>query len=261
MILSVSGARVSSTGLSEGTVSVILKSMTLKENVLLQVDAVSKKYHRGHEVITALHEVSLTIRKGELLAIVGPSGSGKTTLTHIIGGLATPDSGTVTVAGHTLEKRSDKALSLYRNVEIGFIFQNFSLLSYYTALENVTIPLVVAKMAPSERRKLASQYLKLVGLGKRMHQRANELSGGERQRVSIARALVNKPSIIIADEPTGSLDSVRGNEIMVILEALSHRKGITVLMVTHDEALAARADRIIHIRDGQIVKEVHRASR
>jgi putative ABC transport system ATP-binding protein len=232
--------------------------MVAKGDVLIEVDDVSKTYRRGSETITALHNVSLSIRTGELLAIVGPSGSGKTTLTHVIGGLASPSSGTVKIAGRKLNTRSDKALSLYRNTQVGFIFQNFSLLPHYTAIENVTIPLVVANMSPKKRRDLALQYLKLVGLEKRTNQRANELSGGERQRVSIARALVSHPQIIIADEPTGSLDSKRGNDIMKILELLSHTYGVTVLLVTHDEALAARADRLIHIRDGNIErKELH----
>jgi len=231
--------------------------MVLKNDVLIRVENVSRKFQRGHETIVALEKVSLTVYKGELLAIVGPSGSGKTTLTHIIGGLSTPDTGTVTVDGGVLKKRSDKALSFYRNAEVGFIFQNFGLVPSYTVLENVMIPLVVANIPAKERRSKAKKYLALVGLEKRMNQRADELSGGERQRVSIARALVNEPKIIIADEPTGSLDSARGEEIMKLLENLSHQQGISVLMVTHDMSLAARADRIIHIRDGHIEKESH----
>jgi len=224
---------------------------------LVQVQNVSKRYTQGREVITALGDVSLDIKKGELLAIVGPSGSGKTTLSHIIGGLITPDSGSVIVAGKKLNTRSDKAISHYRNSQVGFIFQSFSLIPSYTAVENVMIPLIVANVAPKKRRQLAERYLKLVGLEARINQRADKLSGGERQRVSIARALVNKPQIIIADEPTGNLDSVRGNEIMKILEALSHQHGIAILMVTHDLTLAKRADRIIQIRDGVIEKEIY----
>jgi putative ABC transport system ATP-binding protein len=222
--------------------------------LLIRAKNISKKYRRGHESVTALHNISLDVRRGELLAIVGPSGSGKTTLTHIIGGLVSSDTGSIEINGRELKKRSDRALSQYRNEEVGFIFQNFSLIPYYTAIENVTIPLVVANMPHGERQKLAKEYLTLVGLESRINQRASELSGGERQRVSIARALVNQPQIIIADEPTGSLDSVRGKEIMTILEALSRKQGITVLMVTHDLTLAARADRQIYIRDGRIEK-------
>lgn len=231
--------------------------MVVNNEPLIRVENVAKKFHRGHETIVALDDVSLDVFKGELVAIVGPSGSGKTTLTHIIGGLSSPDGGSVSIAGETLKKQSDKALSRYRNRDVGFIFQSFSLISSYSALENVMIPLVVANIPSKKRREVSEKYLKLVGLEKRMHQRANELSGGERQRVAIARALVNQPKIIIADEPTGSLDSVRGNEIMTILETLSHKHGISVVMVTHDLALARRADRQIHIRDGRIEKEQH----
>jgi len=231
--------------------------MVIQNVPLVQVQNVSKRYTQGREVITALGDVSLDIKKGELLAIVGPSGSGKTTLSHIIGGLITPDAGSVIVAGKKLNTRSDKAISHYRNSQVGFIFQSFSLIPSYTAVENVMIPLIVANVAPKKRRQLAERYLKLVGLEARINQRADKLSGGERQRVSIARALVNKPQIIIADEPTGNLDSVRGNEIMKILEALSHQHGIAILMVTHDLTLAKRADRIIQIRDGMIEKEIY----
>jgi putative ABC transport system ATP-binding protein len=231
--------------------------MVVKKEPLIRVEKVAKKFHRGHETIAALNDVSLEVFRGELLAIVGPSGSGKTTLTHIIGGLSSPDSGSVSVAGRELKKQSDKALSHYRNNDVGFIFQSFSLISSYSALENVMIPLIVANIPSKERHTLAHKYLKLVGLEERVNQRAGELSGGERQRVAIARALVNSPKIIIADEPTGSLDSARGNEIMTILETLSHKHGLSVIMVTHDLALAARADRQIHIRDGRIEKERH----
>jgi putative ABC transport system ATP-binding protein len=231
--------------------------MVLKSSILIQVKNISKKYHRGSETIMALEDVSLDVLKGELLAIVGPSGSGKTTLAHSIGGLCTPNTGTVVVNGQELKKRSDKALSSYRNSEVGFIFQNFGLVPSYSAIENVMIPLVIANLSPKQRFEKAKASLTLVGLEKRMHQRADELSGGERQRVSIARALVNAPKIIIADEPTGSLDSARGEEIMKILENLTHVQGISVLMVTHDMGLAARANRIIHIRDGRIEKESH----
>ncbi|HET6747261.1 MAG TPA: ABC transporter ATP-binding protein [Candidatus Saccharimonadales bacterium] len=229
--------------------------MGIEKNVILSVDAVSKKYRQGRTSITALHEVSLSLYKGELLAIVGPSGSGKTTLTHIIGGLVTPSTGEISVGNTPLKKRSDKQMSRYRNERIGFVFQNYSLIPYYSAIENVTMPLVVAGVASHERRERAQKLLRAVGLEKRMDQRADTLSGGERQRVSIARALSHNPDIIIADEPTGSLDSARGNEIMTILEKLCRVQGIAVLMVTHDVALARRADRTIYIRDGHIEKE------
>ena len=219
---------------------------------LIEIDGISKIYKYGHGKAIALSDIHLHINKGELVAIVGPSGAGKTTLVHIIGGLITPDQGEVRINGQRLSRRSDRSLSRYRNATIGFIFQNFNLLPQYTALENVTVPLIVAGMRRRKRNKLARQYLKAVGLEKQIRHKATELSGGERQRVSIARALVNQPQIIIADEPTGSLDSVRGQEIMSILLRLAHEHDITILMVTHDEQLAKKADRIIRIRDGQV---------
>ena len=234
--------------------------MDKKPRPLIQVKNIAKKYRRGHEVIDALHDTSLSIYKGELLAIVGPSGSGKTTLTHIIGGLTTPSSGSVIIQGIKPGKQSDRMRSKYRNEKVGFVFQNFSLIPYYSAVENVAMPLVVAGVKPKERRARAQTLLRALGLQHRMHQRADTLSGGERQRVCIARALAAKPEIIIADEPTGSLDSVRGSEIMTILEMLSRNQGVTVVMVTHDQTLAARADRAIHIKDGQIEKEAAHAN-
>jgi putative ABC transport system ATP-binding protein len=223
----------------------------------IELRAVSKKYKRGREVVAALDNINLSIRRGELLAIVGPSGAGKTTLSHVIGGLTTPDSGSITINGKQLSQRSDRALSRYRNNTVGFVFQSFSLISGYSALENVMVPLMVAGMRPGERRKVARHYLDIVGLNEQATQPVEQLSGGQRQRVSIARALVHHPQILIADEPTGSLDSARGHEIMQILDMLSRREHITVIMVTHDEQLARRADRIIHIADGGITKELH----
>jgi len=234
----------------------ILSSMVVT-NPLIEVRNISKKYKRGHEIITALSNVSLQVHKGELLAIIGPSGSGKSTLTHIIGGLSVPSDGKVYIDGLPLDERSDKLLSQYRNSDVGFIFQNFGLIPYYSAIENVAMPLLLGKIAQKERRERALKFLKLVGLEKRADQHVDQLSGGERQRVAIARALVHSPRIIIADEPTGSLDSKRGSEIMNLLETLSRKHGITVLMVTHDVTLAARADRIIHLRDGKIVQKEH----
>ncbi len=229
--------------------------MTPGNASLIEVDGVFKFYRYGRARTTVLQDVHLSFGKGELVAIVGPSGAGKTTLVHIIGGLITPDQGEVRVAGRKLSRRSDKSLSKYRNETVGFVFQNFNLLPQYTALENVMVPLVVAGVPRRKRAKKAEQILRIVGLADQGKHKATELSGGERQRVSIARALVNQPEIIIADEPTGSLDTARGQEIMHILLRLAHEHGITVLMVTHDERLAEQADRTIHIRDGHITEE------
>lgn len=231
--------------------------MTRSQGIAIDVRDVVKQYRRGSETVTALSNVSLAIKRGEVVAITGPSGSGKTTLTHIIGGLLTPDKGEVRIDGQPLKKRSDRALSKYRNTQVGFVFQNFSLIPYYTALENVTLPLIVAGASSRERRARAKELLQSLGLEKRLHQRAEKLSGGERQRVSIARALAAEPDIIVADEPTGSLDSTRGHEIMSILRSLNHDHGITVVIVTHDPELAAQADRTIYLQDGVVMEHRH----
>lgn len=222
--------------------------------ISIELKHVSKTFRLGRSRVHAVRDVNLHVHKGELLAIVGPSGSGKTTLAHIIGGLAKADEGGVTLHGQPL-RRGDRALSAYRNKQIGFVFQTFGLLPHYTTLENVTIPLIVAGVGRRERKQRALKYLKVVGLEEQVRQRAETLSGGQRQRVSIARALVQNPEIIIADEPTGSLDSAHGEEIMRVLEHLSHQQGITVIFVTHDTALAARADRIVQMKDG-VLSEV-----
>jgi putative ABC transport system ATP-binding protein len=224
-------------------------------DVVITLRDVSKWYRSGREQVGAVQHVSLDVRRGELLAIVGPSGSGKTTLTHIIGGLIKPSQGSVLVHGKRLDEQSDRKLSHYRNQGVGFIFQNFSLLPHYSALENVAVPMVLARIRPRKRKAIAQQILRMVGLEKQANQRTAELSGGQRQRVAIARALAMRPELLIADEPTGSLDSARGDEIMCILEHLAHDQHITVLMVTHDLDLAARADRIVHIHDGKITED------
>lgn len=226
---------------------------------MIDVRGVAKHYSRGNETVTALHDISLTIRQGELVAITGASGSGKTTLAHIIGGLMTPDHGSVVVHGTDIEKFGDRALSSYRNQQVGFVFQNFSLIPYYSAIENVMIPMTVHGTPRRKRLQHAEMLLKRVGMEDKVTRRADKLSGGERQRVSIARALAMSPRIVIADEPTGSLDSARGLEIMTILELLATKYDITVLMVTHDQTLAARAHRIIELRDGQLVTGAKRA--
>jgi putative ABC transport system ATP-binding protein len=227
-----------------------MDSHTATDSIVLS--NVSKTFRLGRSKIHAVRDVSLRIKKGELLAIVGPSGSGKTTLAHIIGGLAKPDSGEVRANGQQLRSRSDRALSAYRNQHAGFVFQAFGLLPHYTALENVTMPLIVAGVSRRERKKRGLKYLAMLGLEAQAKQRADTLSGGQRQRVSIARALVQHPEIIIADEPTGSLDSAHGQQIIAILEHLSGKQHITVVFVTHDEALAQHADRIVQMRDGAL---------
>lgn len=212
----------------------------------------TKTYQVGHETIFALNKVNLDIKKGELVAIVGPSGAGKTTLVHAMGGLVKPDSGKVVIDGHELDLSKDKKTSAYRNQYIGFVFQNYSLLPNYTVLENVTLPLMIAGIKSRQRKKTALAYLSAVGLDGFANRRANELSGGQRQRVGIARALATRPKVIIADEPTGNLDSHRSHQIMTILQTLSHKNDITIIVVTHDRHVAQLADHVVYLKDGMI---------
>lgn len=206
----------------------------------------------GSEVIYALSDVQLVINDGEFIAVMGPSGSGKTTLANIIGGLDRPDSGEVIVDNQSLSRTRDKNLSIYRNKKVGFVFQTFNLQSGYTALENVMLPLILGRVPPKRRRRIAEECLRAVGLGDRMHHKSNQLSGGERQRTSIARALANDPEIIVADEPTGNLDSHTGAEIVELLRGLNRQRGITLIIITHDAGIAQYADRTISLRDGRI---------
>jgi len=219
---------------------------------LIELKNVSKVYELGGEKITALDGVNLKVDKGDSIAIMGPSGSGKSTLANIIGGLDIPDSGQVLVDGADISKVSDKVLSEYRNKKIGFIFQTFNLQPNYTALENVQIPLIFSGIGTSERKKRAIECLRAVGLEDRMKHRPNQLSGGQRQRVCIARALANNPEVIIADEPTGNLDSKKGQEIVEILKNLNQKAGITIIVITHDPDVAKMAKRVIRIHDGRI---------
>jgi putative ABC transport system ATP-binding protein len=218
---------------------------------LIDITDIRKVYEMGSTEVNALDGVSLHVRKGEYLAIMGPSGSGKSTLMNIVGCLDTPTSGSYKLRGTEIRERDDDELARIRNQEIGFIFQTFNLLPRADALHNVELPLIYAGRPAKERRERARAMLEMVGLGDRTHHRPNELSGGQRQRVAIARALVNGPSLVLADEPTGNLDSKTGLEIMALLDDISSR-GNTVILVTHEEEVAERAHRIVRLRDGRI---------
>ncbi len=210
-----------------------------------------REYDMGGEIVRALRGVDIIIRKNEFVAIMGPSGSGKSTLMNMIGCLDSPDGGEYWLNGHRVSELEDDELARIRNKEIGFVFQTFNLLPRATALHNVELPLVYAGIGSKERSRMAIDALERVGLGNRMHHRPNELSGGQRQRVAIARALVNRPSILLADEPTGNLDSTTSEEIMAVFSEL-HRLGQTVIMVTHEPDIAAFAERVIVLRDGRV---------
>ncbi len=218
---------------------------------LIEMKEIEKTYVVGEEKVRALRGVSFTIGRGEYVAIMGPSGSGKSTLMNLIGCLDTPTVGTYLLNGQLVQDLDDDALARIRNKEIGFVFQTFNLLPRSTALANVELPLIYAGFSAHERRARAVEALEKVGLGNRMHHKPNELSGGQRQRVAIARALVNRPSIILADEPTGNLDSRTGVEIMELFEQL-YDQGNTMIVVTHEEDIARHARRIVRLRDGLI---------
>jgi len=218
---------------------------------LIEINNIVKNYQIGSVIVRALRSVTLDIRRNEYVAIMGPSGSGKSTLMNLLGCLDTPTSGSYILNGIDVSKMEDDYLAEIRNKEIGFVFQTFNLLPRYTALENVTLPLIYAGIPKIDREKVAVETLEQVGLGDRMTHKPNELSGGQRQRVAIARALVNKPSIILADEPTGNLDSKTSVDIMGLLDDI-HKKGNTVILVTHEEDIAKHAARIIRLLDGEI---------
>jgi putative ABC transport system ATP-binding protein len=220
------------------------------EDIII-IKNISKVYTIGKEVIYALRDVSLQVKKNEYVALMGPSGSGKSTLMNILGCLDSPSGGEYILNGHSVATMSDNELAEIRNQQIGFVFQTFNLLPRASTLENVALPLVYAGMSKPERETRAAAVLEQVGLGNRMQHKPNELSGGQRQRVAIARALVNKPAIILADEPTGNLDSKTSIEIMGLLEAI-HKNGNTIILVTHEEDIAMHAHRIVRLRDGLV---------
>jgi putative ABC transport system ATP-binding protein len=221
---------------------------------LIRLQNISRLYQMGSETIHALRDVSLEIERGEYVAIMGPSGSGKSTLMNLLGCLDTPSSGTYELNGTNVSEMDDNELAEIRNREIGFVFQTFNLLPRSNALRNVELPLIYSGMGGEDRRRIALETLANVGLADRVHHKPNEMSGGQRQRVAVARALVNSPSIILADEPTGNLDSKTGEEIMALFEVLS-RKGNTIFVVTHEEDIARHARRILRIRDGLIASD------
>lgn len=227
-----------------------------KEKPLITINEIGRKYVIGAEVIHALKSVTLTINKGEFVALMGPSGSGKSTLMNILGCLDTPSKGVYILNGINVSHMTDNELAEVRNSEIGFVFQTFNLLPRNTALDNVALPLIYAGISKEKRTERAKAALKNVGLENRVDHKPNELSGGQRQRVAVARALINNPSIILADEPTGNLDTKTSIEIMGLLEDI-HAKGNTIILVTHEEDIALHAHRIVRMRDGLIEKDFH----
>lgn len=224
-------------------------------NSLIQMRDIWKTYQMGSEELHALRALDFDVKKGEYVAIIGPSGSGKSTLMNVIGCLDSPTKGDYWINGQLVSEMSDDELARIRNQEIGFVFQTFNLLARADALHNVELPLIYAGVGAEERRTRAVDALRSVELGERISHRPNELSGGQRQRVAIARALVNNPSILLADEPTGALDTKTSHEIMELFERL-HEAGNTIILVTHEQEVAARAHRIVTIRDGQVESDV-----
>ncbi len=224
------------------------------DGVVIQTYALWKTYLMGDQEIHAVSGVDITIRRGEYVAIMGPSGSGKSTLMNLIGCLDTPTDGQYFINGHLVSDLTDDELARIRNKEIGFVFQTFNLLPRATALHNVELPLIYGGLAAEQRHERAVQALRLVDLEDRMHHKPSELSGGQRQRVAIARALVNNPSILLADEPTGNLDSATGNEIMGLFDRL-YQQGNTIVLVTHEHDIAMYAHRVINVRDGKVERD------
>jgi putative ABC transport system ATP-binding protein len=225
-----------------------------ERKAIIAVEALCKNYYMGETVVRALREVTFEIGRGSYVAVMGPSGSGKTTLMDILGCLSRPTGGVYKLNGTPVQELSEAKLAEFRNRFIGFVFQNFNLLARTSALHNVELPLLYSGMPRKERLDQAREALEAVGLADRMDHKPNELSGGQRQRVAIARALVNKPSVLFADEPTGNLDSISGENILQLFEVL-HANGNTIVMVTHEREVAEHAERIMSFRDGQLVKD------
>lgn len=226
---------------------------------LLDLKEITKEYKLGETVVRALRGLDLSIEEGEIVAIIGPSGSGKSTLMHIIGALDTPSNGTAFLDGQDLERLKEKQLVALRGKKVGFVFQTFNLIQTLTAQQNVELPMIFQGIRRAERAQRAKELLVKVGLADRVRHKPSELSGGERQRVAIARALANDPEIILADEPTGNLDTESGGAILEMLKGLRVDDGKTVIIVTHDPEATAIADRVIHLRDGHVVEEVQNA--
>ncbi|MBO8163424.1 MAG: ABC transporter ATP-binding protein [Brevibacillus sp.] len=225
----------------------------------LTVEGVRHSYDSGKLKVPVLFDISLHIKAGEFVALCGSSGSGKTSLLNLLAGLTKPDEGRIWVSGHEISRMNENKLCIFRRNYLGFVFQSFNLLPTLTAVENVELPLVFSGEKKRNRRKRAIEMLEQVGLGDRIHHKPNELSGGQQQRVSIARALVNKPNIVLADEPTGNLDSVTEQEILQLMRSINREHGTTFVIVTHDDEVAKQSDRIIFLKDGRIVDEQQQA--
>ena len=224
---------------------------------LIRLEQVSKLYQMGDAEVHALRAIDFSLDRGDMVAVMGSSGSGKSTLLNVVGTLDRPTSGRYFLDGEPVQDLSETALAELRNRKLGFVFQSFNLLPRDTALENVELPMVYAGVSPSERRKRATLALERVGLAERMHHLPNQLSGGQQQRVSIARAIVNEPLLLLADEPTGALDSTTSEQVMALFGEL-HKQGMTVVLVTHDPGIAEHAARVVSFRDGQIVSDVRK---
>ena len=228
---------------------------TLKHVPLIQMEGLSREFHMGREVVRALDGVSLSLEEGGFVTVMGPSGSGKSTLLYLLGGLDRPTAGGIRVRGQEITALDENGLAAYRQREVGFVFQSFNLIATMTALENVAFPMLFARVSPSRRHERARHLLETVGLSDRTDHRPTELSGGQQQRVAIARAMANDPAIILADEPTGNLDSRTGAEVMAALARLNEEEGRTIVAVSHDATVASYASQRIHLLDGRIADD------